>query len=66
MKTKADQIRKQLYQWRQTNSNRTNLMSFIHQEPSLSIEQFIRESTKFQQATDRLHALLHAQQKART
>lgn len=66
VKTSADQIRNQLHQWRQTNSTRMNLLSLIYQEPSHSIEQFIHETTKFQQTTDRLHALIHVQQKAKT
>lgn len=40
-------------------------MNFLHQEPTQTLEQFIRDSTKFQEATDRVHALLHTQRKAK-
>ncbi len=64
-KIAGEKVRSELYEWRQANRKRLNLMNFIHQEPTRSLQQFIQDSTKFQEATNRLHALLHAQQKAK-
>ena len=61
IKTAGDKIRSQLYEWRRTHIKRHNLMNFIHQEPTHSLQQFLQDSTKFQEAVDRVHALMHAQ-----
>jgi hypothetical protein len=42
-----------------------NLMNFIHQEPTRSLQQFIQDSTKFQETADRVYALIHSQKKAK-
>jgi len=64
-KIAAEKIRSELYEWRCTNMKHINLMNFIHQEPTRSIQQFIHDSTKFQETVDRVHALIHSQQKAK-
>jgi hypothetical protein len=64
-KNAADKIRSELYEWRRTNMKRINLINFIHQEPTRSLQQFIQDSTKFQEVTDRIYALIHSQQKAK-
>ncbi len=66
VKSAAEKIRSELCEWRQTyNIKRPNLMNCIHQEPTRSLQQFVHDSTKFQDTTDRLHALIHTQQKAK-
>jgi hypothetical protein len=44
---------------------RHNLMNFIHQEPTHSLQQFLHDSTKFQETVDRVHALMHTQRNAK-
>ena len=61
----ADRVQSELYEWRRGTMKRPNIINLIHQEPTRSLEQFIHDVTKFQRATDRLHALLHSQQKAK-
>ena len=64
-KSAAEKIRSELYEWRRANVKRQNLMNFIHQEPTRSVQQFVQDSNKFQETTDRLHALMHTQQQAK-
>jgi hypothetical protein len=64
-KSAVDKIRSELYEWRRRNMKRINLINCIHQESTCSLQQFIHDSTKFQEATDRLYALIHTQQKAK-
>lgn len=61
----AEKVRAELYEWRRTNVKRIDLMNLIHQEPSKTLQQFIADSTRFQETTDRIHALMHTQQKAK-
>ena len=61
----AEKVRAELYEWRRTNVKRIDLMSVIHQEPTQNLHQFIHDSTKFQETADRVHALMHTQQKAK-
>jgi hypothetical protein len=61
----AEKIRAELYEWRRTNVKRIDLMSLIHQEPNKTLHQFVHDSTKFQETTDRIHALMHTQLKAK-
>ena len=64
-KSAGDKIRSELYEWRCKNMKRINLMNFIHQELTHSLQQFVYDSTKFSESTNRLHALIHSQQKAK-
>jgi hypothetical protein len=61
----AEKVRAELHEWRRANLKRIDLMSVIHQEPTQTLHQFLHDSTKFQEATDRVHALMHTQQKAK-
>ena len=63
--SRAEKVRGELYEWRRTSVKRTDLMHLIEQEPSKSLHQFLHDSTKFQETTDRIHALMHTQQKAK-
>lgn len=62
----AEKVRMELHEWRRTSVKRTDLMHLIHQEPSKTLNQFLHDSTRFQETTDRVHALMHTQQKAKT
>ena len=62
----AEKVRAELYEWRRTSAKRTDLMNLIHQEPTKTLHQFVHDSTKFQETTDRVHALIHTQQKAKS
>jgi hypothetical protein len=64
-KNPAEKVRAELYEWKWTNEKRTDLMNLIHQEPTRTLHQFLHDSTKFQETTDRVHALMHTQQKAK-
>ncbi|CAF3173956.1 unnamed protein product [Rotaria socialis] len=66
IKSAADKVRSELYEWRRANMKRINILNLIHQEPTRSLEQFVQDLTKFQQTTDRLHTLIHIQQKVPT
>ena len=61
----AEKVRQELYEWRRTSVKRIDLMNLIQQEPSRTLHQFLHDSTRFQETTDRVHALMHAQQKAK-
>jgi hypothetical protein len=61
----AEKIRAELYEWRRTSTKRIDLMNIIDQEPSKTLHQFLHDSTKFQETTDRVHALMFTQQKAK-
>jgi vacuolar-type H+-ATPase subunit D/Vma8 len=61
IKNAADKIRSELDEWRRTHMKHHNLMNFIHQELTQTLQQFLQDSTKFQEAVDRVHALMHAQ-----
>ena len=61
----ADKVRAELYEWRRTNIKRLDLINLIHQEPARSLHQFLSDATKFQETTDRIHALMHTQQRAK-
>ena len=61
----ADKVRAELYEWRRANVQRVDLINLIHQEPSRSLHQFLHDATKFQETTDRIHALIHSQQRAK-
>ena len=61
----VDKIRSELYEWRKTNSKRVDLLGLIQQEPTRTLHQFLHDSTKFQETTDRIHALIHTQQRAK-
>jgi hypothetical protein len=61
----AEKVRAELYEWRRMNGKRIDLMNVIDQEPSKSLHQFLHDLTKFQETTDRVHALMHTQQKAK-
>lgn len=63
--SQAEKVREELYEWRRTSVKRIDLMTLIEQEPSKSLHQFLHDSTKFQETTDRIHALMHTQQKAK-
>ena len=63
--TEAEKVRAELYEWRRTSVKRVDLMNLIQQEPARSLHQFLHDSTKFQETTDRVHALIHTQQKAK-
>lgn len=65
MKVAADKVRGELYEWRRTNVKRLDLINLIHQEPARSLHQFLSDATKFQETTDRIHALMHTQQRAK-
>jgi hypothetical protein len=65
VKSASDRIRSELYDWRRANSKRVNLMYLIHQEPTRSLQQFVQDLTKFQETANRIHSLLHTQQKAK-
>ncbi|CAF1322827.1 unnamed protein product [Adineta steineri] len=62
----AEKVRAELYEWRRTSAKRIDLMSLIQQELTQTIYQFLHDSTKFQGATDRIHALMHTQHQAKT
>lgn len=62
----AEKVRTELHEWRRTIIKRIDLMNLIHQEPTKTLNQFLYDSTRFQETTDRVHALMHAQQKAKT
>ena len=61
----ADKVRSELYEWRRTIPRRIDLMDLINQEPTKTLHQFLHDSTRFQETTDRIHALMHTQQKAK-
>ena len=61
----AEKVRAELYEWRRTSVKRIDLMSLIHQELAQSLHQFLHDSNRFQDATDRVHALMRTQQKAK-
>ena len=61
----AEKVRAELYEWRRTSVKRIDLINLIHQEPAKTLHQFLHDSTKFQETTDRVHALMHTQQKAK-
>ncbi|CAF1336855.1 unnamed protein product [Rotaria sp. Silwood1] len=61
----ADKVRGELHEWRRTSVKPTDLMSLIHQESTRTLHQFLHDSTKFQETTDRVHALMHTQLKAK-
>lgn len=63
--SQAEKVREELYEWRRTSVKRIDLMSVIDQEPSKTLHQFLHDSTKFQETTDRVHALMHTQLKAK-
>ena len=65
-KTAADKVRAELYEWRRTNVKRPDLIHMIDQEATRSLHQFLHDSTKFQETTDRVHALMRTQQKSKT
>lgn len=64
-KTAAERIQSELHEWRQANIRRPNLINIVRQPLAHSLQQFLQDSTKFQQTTHRVHALLHTQQKAK-
>lgn len=64
-KTAAERIQSELDDWRRTTMKRPNLINFIHQPLAHSLQQFLHDSSKFQQTTHRVHALLNTQQKAK-
>jgi len=61
----AEKVRVELYEWRRTIIKRIDLMNLIHQEPTKTLHQFLHDITKFQETTDRVHALMYTQQKAK-
>ena len=61
----AEKIRSELSEWRRSSAKPVDLMKVIHEVPSRSLEQFLQHSTKFQESTDRLHALMHLQQQVK-
>jgi hypothetical protein len=61
----AEKVRAELYEWRRTSSKRVDLMNLIQQEPTRTLHQFLHDSTKFQETTDRVHALMHTQHKVK-
>lgn len=61
----AEKVRAELYEWRRTSVKRIDLISLIHQELAQSLHQFLHDSNRFQDATDRVHALMRTQQKAK-
>jgi hypothetical protein len=61
----AEKVRAELYEWRRSIVKRVDLMNSIHQEPTKTLNQFLHDITKFQETTDRVHALMHTQQKAK-
>ncbi|CAF2266002.1 unnamed protein product [Rotaria magnacalcarata] len=61
----AEKVRAELYEWRRTNVKPADLMNLIQQEPARTLHQFLHDSTKFQETTDRVHALMHTQLKAK-
>jgi hypothetical protein len=61
----AEKVRAELYEWRRTSVKRIDLMNVIDQEPSKTLHQFLHDITKFQETTDRVHALMHTQQKVK-
>ncbi|CAF2407502.1 unnamed protein product [Rotaria sp. Silwood2] len=65
LKSAADKVRSELYEWRRINIKRINILNLIHQEPTRSLEQFVQDVTKFQQTTDRLQSFIRIQQKTK-
>lgn len=61
----ADKVRAQLYEWRRNNAKRADLFGLIQEDSTKSLHQFIHESTKFQETTDKIHALIRTQQRAK-
>ena len=61
----AEKVRGELYEWRRTSVKRIDLMNLIGQEPSKTLHQFLHDSSKFQETTDRVHALMRSQYKAK-
>ncbi|CAF1367239.1 unnamed protein product [Rotaria sordida] len=61
----SEKVRAELYEWRRTIAKPTDLMSLIHEEPTRTLHQFLHDSTKFQETTDRVHALIHTQLRAK-
>jgi len=61
----AEKVRGELQEWRRTNVKRIDLMNLIHEEPTKTLHQFLHDLTRFQETTDRVHALMHTQQKAK-
>lgn len=64
-RTAAEKIQSELDEWRRVNIKRPNLIHFIHQPLTQSLQQFLHDSSKFQQTTHRVHALLNTQHKAK-
>ncbi|UJR14068.1 hypothetical protein I4U23_001065 [Adineta vaga] len=62
----AEKVRAELYEWRRTSVKRIDLMSLIHQELAQSLHQFLHDSTRFQETTDRVYALMRSQKNAKT
>jgi hypothetical protein len=61
----AEKVRAELYEWRRARVKGIDLMDLIQEEPARTLHQFLHDSTKFQETTDRVHALMHTQQKAK-
>ncbi|CAF1454198.1 unnamed protein product [Rotaria sordida] len=61
----SEKVRAELYEWRRTIAKPADLMSLIHEEPTRTLHQFLHDSTKFQETTDRVHALIHTQLRAK-
>ena len=61
----AAKIRSELNEWHRSSAKPVDLMKVIHEVPSRSLERFLQHSTKFQESTDRLHALMHLQQQVK-
>lgn len=61
----AEKVRAELYEWRRTIVRPADLMNLIQQEPTRTLHQFVHDSTRFQETTDRVHALMHTQLKAK-